>query len=44
MDDVSIKNILALEAVGERMVEEYDEHLKSFVRQLCLNHDLKVSK
>lgn len=44
MDDVSIKNILALEAVGERMVEEYDEQLKSFVHQLCLNHDLKVSK
>lgn len=41
MDDASVKNILALEYVGEQMIEAYDEQLKSFARQLQLNQSMR---
>ena len=37
MDNVSTKNIKALEAVGEKMVEEHWDKIKAFTRKLYIS-------
>ena len=37
MDDASKKNVLALESVGDQMIEKYSEEINDFVRKLYVS-------